>query len=286
MFSLAYGFYEYVTQREELRVLVLGLDGAGKTCALERLKGALTPAGGGAPPPPLPARQVVPTVGLNTARAELSGARLVLWDLGGAPGLRSIWDRYLDDAHALAFVVDASAGGRARLGEARAALAALLASADLAAAPLAVLASKQDAAGAMPAADVARALGLPPGGERPEGARLEGLVSASGGGPLDGSGSGGPGGNGGGGGNGNGGGNGGGGGNGISDNGGGNGASAANGVAGHGGRPFRVFAVSALGGQGPDAVLAESVRWLADAALRGPRPGMLLAQRGGGGQER
>jgi ADP-ribosylation factor related protein 1 len=264
MFSLAYGFYEYVTQREELRVLVLGLDGAGKTCALERLKGALPPAGGGAPPAPLPASLVVPTVGLNTARAELSGsARLVLWDLGGAPGLRPIWDRYLDDAHALAFVVDASPQGRARLAEARGALSALLSSHELAAAPLAVLVNKQDLGGALPAADVARALGLPPGGDRPEGARVECAISATAA-AADGGGGGGSGGGGG-----------------VNGS-----VSATNGSLGSsgpaGGRPFRVFAVSALGGPEPDAILAESMRWLANTALRGPRAA-LLAQRGGGG---
>lgn len=279
MFSLAYGLYEHLTQREELRVLVLGLDGAGKTSALERLKGSLPPAGGGNPPNPLPAHQIVPTVGLNTARAEMAGARLVIWDLGGAPGLRPIWERYLDDAHALAFVVDSSPSGRCRLGEARECLAHLLASRDLAAAPLAVLANKQDSEGAMAAADVARALGLPPGGERAEGARLDGSISSDGpaaaGGLLEIGGGGGGGANGAGGGAGGGG------------AGGGGGAAAAHGGgggagAGSGGRPFRVFPVSSLGAAGFDAVLSDSMRWLADAALRGPRPALVLAQRGGG----
>jgi ADP-ribosylation factor related protein 1 len=279
MFSLAYGFYEYVTQREELRVLVLGLDGAGKTCALERLKGTLPPAGGGQPPNPLPPHQVVPTVGLNTARAEMAGARLVLWDLGGAEALRSIWERYLDDAHALAFVVDSSPSGRARLAEARDVMAHLLMSRDLAAAPLAVLANKQDAEGALGAADVARALGLPPGGERAEGARLEGAIGSGGGGAagglLDGTGAAAAGGGGGGAGGA------GGAGNGTSASAAASGGSGA-GAAGAGGRPFRVFAVSSLGGAGPDAALGDSMRWLADAALRGPRPALVLAQRGGG----
>lgn len=285
MFSLAYGFYEYVTQREELRVLVLGLDGAGKTCALERLKGTLPPAGGGSPPNPLPPHQVVPTVGLNTARAELAGARLVLWDLGGAEGLRTIWERYLDDAHALAFVVDSSPSGRARLAEARDVLSHLLMSRDLAAAPLAVLANKQDAEGALGAADVARALGLPPGGERAEGARLEGAIGSGGGGAaagglLDGTGAAGGGAGGAAGGGGAGGGVGNGSASAAAAAGGGGGSGA--GAAGAGGRPFRVFAVSSLGGAGPDAALSDSMRWLADAALRGPRPALVLAQRGGG----
>ena len=37
MFSLLAGFWEYVFRKEELRVLILGLDQAGKTILLERL---------------------------------------------------------------------------------------------------------------------------------------------------------------------------------------------------------------------------------------------------------
>lgn len=51
---------------------------------------------------------ILPTVGLNVGRLEAFQAQLLLWDLGGAPGLRSIWDKYYADSHALLFVVDAS----------------------------------------------------------------------------------------------------------------------------------------------------------------------------------
>ena len=38
MFSLLYGLWEYVFRKEELRALILGLDKAGKTTLLEKLK--------------------------------------------------------------------------------------------------------------------------------------------------------------------------------------------------------------------------------------------------------
>jgi stage III sporulation protein SpoIIIAA len=38
MFSLLYGLWEYVFRKEELRVLILGLDKAGKTSLLEKIK--------------------------------------------------------------------------------------------------------------------------------------------------------------------------------------------------------------------------------------------------------
>ena len=126
--------------------------------------------------------------GRNIGRIEAGGAAVVLWDLGGAAPLRSIWDKYFTEAHALmcvccferrgltalltwhraprSYVVDAAAGER--LEESRAALervrarvwnggfrpAALtrpcqaLASRELEGAPLLLLANKSDVAGA------------------------------------------------------------------------------------------------------------------------------------------
>ena len=60
--------------------------------------------------PGLPNHQIVPTVGLNIARLDApSGCRLVVWDLGGRVGLRSIWERYYEEAHAVIFCVDLAA---------------------------------------------------------------------------------------------------------------------------------------------------------------------------------
>ncbi len=74
-------------------------------------------ASNGAPPlaqgmfsglPGLEPHAILPTVGLNVGRLDAFQAQLLLWDLGGAPGLRSIWDKYYADTHALLFVVDSS----------------------------------------------------------------------------------------------------------------------------------------------------------------------------------
>ena len=62
--------------------------------------------------PGLEPHAILPTVGLNVGRLEAFQAQLLLWDLGGAPGLRSIWDKYYADSHALLFVVDASQPAR------------------------------------------------------------------------------------------------------------------------------------------------------------------------------
>jgi ADP-ribosylation factor related protein 1 len=102
MFSLFYGCYEFYARKEELHLLVIGLDKSGKTTMLEKLKSLYTDLPGTDP------NKVLPTVGLNIGRFQAVHSSLVFWDLGGQAGLRSIWDKYYSEAHGLIFVVDAS----------------------------------------------------------------------------------------------------------------------------------------------------------------------------------
>ncbi|KAK9799011.1 hypothetical protein WJX73_004244 [Symbiochloris irregularis] len=152
MFSLLYGFWEYIFRKEELRVLMLGLDKAGKTNLLERLKTLYTDT------PGLESDKVLPTVGLNVGRLDVNKAELLLWDLGGQPGLRSIWDKYYADSHGVIFVVDCTTP--ARLDEAKHALDGALGSRELFGAPLLVMANKQDVEGHVPASEITQSLGL------------------------------------------------------------------------------------------------------------------------------
>mmetsp|Transcript_15304 Transcript_15304/g.46235 ORF Transcript_15304/g.46235 Transcript_15304/m.46235 type:complete len:200 (-) Transcript_15304:1184-1783(-) len=136
MFSLLYGLWEYMFKKEELHILMLGIDKAGKTTLLERLKSAYGDLPGADPD------KILPTVGLNVGRMQAYQAPLIFWDLGGQAGLRSIWDKYYAESHALVFVVDSA--DEARLDEAKAALEHALTSSELFGAPLLVVANKQD----------------------------------------------------------------------------------------------------------------------------------------------
>ena len=152
MFSLLYGFIEYLLRKDELHMLILGIDKGGKTNLLERIKAtygkliALDPS------------KILPTVGLNVGRIEAFNSHLIFWDLGGQPGLRSIWDKYYDETHGIIFVVDASTP--ARFEESKRALDKVLGSRELFGAPLLVFANKQDAEGAVDAQEVAESLGV------------------------------------------------------------------------------------------------------------------------------
>lgn len=79
---------------------------AGKTTLLERLKTTYTEF------PGLDADKILPTVGLNVGKLEAMKSALMFWDLGGQTGLRSIWDKYYSDSHAIIYVVDASSPHR------------------------------------------------------------------------------------------------------------------------------------------------------------------------------
>lgn len=97
---------ELVGRRVEKRVVLLGLDNAGKTTCVYRL---------------LLGRKVdtVPTIGFNSEEVRHGRCNFVMWDIGGQAKIRKLWRHYVESADALVFVVDAQ--DRARLREARAA---------------------------------------------------------------------------------------------------------------------------------------------------------------------
>lgn len=79
----------------EIRVLMLGLDNAGKTTILKHLNGEDTSL-------------VEPTLGFNIKTIEHEGFRLNIWDVGGQKSIRSFWRNYFENTDALVWVVDSA----------------------------------------------------------------------------------------------------------------------------------------------------------------------------------
>lgn len=95
----------------EVTVLLLGLDGAGKSAVARSIVGAHDEEVGGAD------NDV--TVGFAQPLFITSGGvRVRLLEVGGGARVRPLWTAYYGDAHALLWVLDASSKGAARLGEA------------------------------------------------------------------------------------------------------------------------------------------------------------------------
>ncbi|EMS63627.1 ADP-ribosylation factor-like protein 1 [Triticum urartu] len=145
--------------KTEFRVLILGVDKAGKTTLLEKLKSIYLKGEG------LPHDRIGPTVGLNIGRIEDANVKLVFWDLGGQPGLRTIWEKYYDEAHAIVYVIDSASASTFE--DAKSALEKVLRHEDLQEAPLLVFANKQDLPAAVTEEELDRHLHLKEFDERP-----------------------------------------------------------------------------------------------------------------------
>ena len=135
-------------KEKEIRILILGLDNAGKTTILRRLTGESIDT-------------ICPTLGFNIKTLEHKSYRLNIWDVGGQKTIRAYWRNYFEKTDGVVWVVDSA--DIARLQICREELEGLLQQEKLAGASLLILANKQDVNGAMQAEKIARALGLEEG---------------------------------------------------------------------------------------------------------------------------
>ncbi|KAL1891143.1 Arf GTPase arl1 [Ceratocystis pirilliformis] len=131
--------------KKETRILILGLDSAGKTTLLYRLKiGEVV--------------TTIPTIGFNVESVTYKNLHLNVWDLGGQTSIRPYWRCYYANTAAVIFVIDST--DIERLQTASDELRAMLQEDELKEASLLVFANKQDQPGAKGAADISEALRL------------------------------------------------------------------------------------------------------------------------------
>ncbi|KAJ3413761.1 hypothetical protein HDV05_007580 [Chytridiales sp. JEL 0842] len=134
-----------------MTVAIFGIDGAGKSSLLMRLKGD----SGAAPK----AAWGFATHTIKTKIPSVSNLSLTLYDIGGGAKIRGIWTDYMSEIHGCIFVVDAS--GRERLDEVTKVLHNLLEDNRMLGKPVLILANKQDVQGAISKPrDLAEKLGI------------------------------------------------------------------------------------------------------------------------------
>jgi ADP-ribosylation factor protein 1 len=99
--SISTLFSQLFTNRE-YRLLMLGLDAAGKTTILYKLKLGenLT---------------TIPTIGFNVETVEYRNISFTVWDVGGQKKLRTLWRHYYHGTQGLIFVVDSNDQARFEL---------------------------------------------------------------------------------------------------------------------------------------------------------------------------
>ncbi|KAG5527233.1 hypothetical protein RHGRI_028212 [Rhododendron griersonianum] len=146
--------------KKEMRILMVGLDAAGKTTILYKFKlGEIV--------------TTIPTIGFNVETVEYKNISFTVWDVGGQDKcalimvnqrgvyitqIRPLWRHYFQNTQGLIFVVDSN--DRDRVVEARDELHRMLNEDELRDAVLLVFANKQDLPNAMNAAEITDKLGL------------------------------------------------------------------------------------------------------------------------------
>ncbi|WZN62022.1 ADP-ribosylation factor-like GTPase [Chloropicon roscoffensis] len=129
----------------EARILVLGLDNAGKTTVLKKLSDD-------------DISTITPTQGFNIKSLNHDGFKLNVWDIGGQKAIRPYWRNYFEQTDAMVYVIDSA--DRKRIEETGLELADLLEEDKLSGVPVIVLANKQDLVTALSPDEVADGLNL------------------------------------------------------------------------------------------------------------------------------
>lgn len=87
-----------------MRILMVGLDAAGKTTILYKLKlGEVV--------------TTIPTIGFNVETVEYKNLSFTVWDVGGQDKIRPLWRHYYQGTNGLIYVVDSN--DRDRIEDAR-----------------------------------------------------------------------------------------------------------------------------------------------------------------------
>jgi len=131
--------------KTEMRILMVGLDAAGKTTILYKLKlGEVV--------------TTIPTIGFNVETVEYKNLSFTVWDVGGQDKIRPLWRHYYQGTNGLIYVVDSN--DRDRSEDAREELNKMLNEDEMRDAVVLVFANKQDLPNAMTAAEVTEKLAL------------------------------------------------------------------------------------------------------------------------------
>nr|XP_034313685.1 ADP-ribosylation factor [Crassostrea gigas] len=139
-------FESFSQESSVSKILMLGLDSAGKTTILYKIKLNENVQG-------------IPTVGFNVETVSpIKGVSFTVWDVGGQEVLRPLWKHYYQNTHGLVYVVDSN--DRERILMSREELFGILENDEMRGVPVVIIANKQDQPNALSTSDVADLLCL------------------------------------------------------------------------------------------------------------------------------
>jgi ADP-ribosylation factor protein 1 len=131
---------------QECRILMLGLDNAGKTSILYKVKLNEN-------------IQSIPTIGFNVEKVSpIQGVTFTVWDIGGQTKLRPLWRHYFNNVNGLFYVVDSS--DPERVNESAEELHSVLEDDQMSGVPVVIIANKQDLPKSMKVSELVERLRL------------------------------------------------------------------------------------------------------------------------------
>lgn len=132
--------FDSLFAKKPIRMLMIGLDGAGKTTILYKLKlGEVI--------------STIPTIGFNVENVVYKNLSFTVWDIGGQTKIRNLWCYYYNNTDGIIFVIDAC--DRDRIKQVKEEFEKTLRADELRDAVILIFANKQDLPNSMSIAEIA-----------------------------------------------------------------------------------------------------------------------------------
>eukprot|EP00700_Malawimonas_jakobiformis_P003614 EC726461.1.p1 GENE.EC726461.1~~EC726461.1.p1 ORF type:complete len:194 (+),score=45.01 EC726461.1:95-676(+) len=132
--------------KEEMELTLVGLQNSGKTTLVNVISTGEFQ------------EDQIPTVGFNMRKVSKGNVQIKMWDIGGQPRFRAMWERYCRGVTAIVYCVDAA--DLEKIESSKKELFELLARPSLGGIPLLVLANKRDLPGALSSDQLIAAMDL------------------------------------------------------------------------------------------------------------------------------
>jgi len=135
-FSNMLSYLRSLFWKQEMEITLVGLQNAGKSTLVNVIASGHY------------VEDMIPTVGFNMRKVTKGKVTIKMWDLGGQPRFRGMWERYCSNVSAIVYVVDAA--DHKQVDISREELHELIAKPSLKNIPLLVLGNKRDLPEALP----------------------------------------------------------------------------------------------------------------------------------------
>uniref|UniRef100_A0A674DLY5 ADP ribosylation factor like GTPase 8A n=1 Tax=Salmo trutta TaxID=8032 RepID=A0A674DLY5_SALTR len=96
LFNKLLDWFKQLFWKEEMELTLVGLQYSGKTTFVNVIASGQF------------SEDMIPTVGFNMRKITKGNVTIKLWDIGGQPRFRSMWERYCRGVSAIVYMVDAA----------------------------------------------------------------------------------------------------------------------------------------------------------------------------------